>query len=266
MIFISRPTEYSDYGTYLPSCDVTPFDITTSAMNVGGIGISSATNRAVRVTGIRLNSTDYYFPQPVEFINRDLYGLAGVHPKASENVGKVMKDLYSTFNMYNVPFLFTVGWNPIDSENYTAHVIDNSTITNLSNSSAFMIYQFKMNNGVWGANVLNTYNTLSTGAITINSDIDPFVRCAIKDLKEVQLKSLYTETPDIILEGLSNTPSNLNIKLTYLEHLSLDYMDQLLAPLLRKTPTNCTISRIGNVNIRPSTRTALQTKGYIFLF
>lgn len=266
MIFISRPTEYSDYGTYLPQCDATPFDISTSAMNVGGIGISSATNRAVRVTGIRLNGTDFYFPQPVEFINRDVYGLAGVHPKASENVGKVVRDFYSTLNMYNIPFLFTVGWNPTDSENYTAHVIDNNVANGLSNNVAFMIYQFKMNNGIWGSNILSTYNTLSTGAITINSDVDPFMRCAIKNLKEVQLKSLYTETPDIILEGLSNTPSNLNVKLTYLEHLSLDYIDQLLAPLLRKTPTNCTISKIGNVNIRNSTRTALQTKGYVFLF
>lgn len=267
MIFISRPTEYSDYGTYLPPCDATPFNITTSAMNVGGIGISASTNRAVRVTGVRLNGTDYFFPQPVEFINRDVYNIAGVYPNASERVGKAMRDLYyNTFNLSNIPFLFTVGWNPTGSENYTAHVIDNDPINGFNNNTSFMIYQFKMNNGVWGTNIINTYNTLSTGAISINSDVDPFMRCAIKNLKEVQLKSLYTATPDIILEGLSNTPSNLNVKLTYLEHLSLDYIDQLLYPLLKKTPTNCTISKIGNVNLRPSTKTALQTKGYTFLF
>jgi len=268
MIFVSTPSEYSRYGTYLPECQVTPFVSTNSGVNVGGISIQSSTNRAIRVTGIYLNGTAYSFPQPVEIINRDVYGLAGVYPNVSESVGKAVRDLYSSvFSMSEKPFLFTVGWNPNANENYTAHIIDNSAITGHNNNVAYMIYQYKGNNGVWGANTGPTYNGYGTDTPTINSDVDPIMRCALKNLKNIQIKSLYTTNPDIILEGIADNPTNLTIKFTYLEHLSTAFIDQLLYPLTQKNPAvNGQFLKIGNLNLSPSTRTTLENLNWTFLF
>jgi hypothetical protein len=93
------------------------------------------------------------------------------------------------------------------------------------------------------------------------------MRCALKNLKNIQIKSLYTTNPDIILEGIADNPTNLTIKFTYLEHLSTAFIDQLLYPLTQKNPAvNGQFLKIGNLNLSPSTRTTLENLNWTFLF
>ena len=268
MIFIHKAQTYSPFGTFIPDCKSVPFSGGANKMNIGGLGFNSATNNAVRVVGMKINGSEQLFDSPVEFINRALYGVQGVYPKASELVGNAVRTFYyNEYSMEEVPFLFTCGWDVNLQKNYTAHAIDNSSITGHTNTSAYMIYQFQDNLGVWGANTGATYNILSTASLAIESDIDPYMRCSLENILAIEIKSLYTTNPDIILLGVIENPVNLNILLTYVSHLSSSFIDQLFYPILQKgTATNCTVDKIGAVYMSLSLKTQLQNLGWTVNF
>jgi len=269
MIFLNNAKTYSTYGTELPDCKSVPFDGGSNKMNIGGLGFSISTNQAVRVVGVKLDGTEYFFPNPVVFIDRTLYGTSGVLPNASELVGNAMRSLYfDEFALEEIPFLFTCGYDSVLLKNYTAHAIDNSSISGLTNTSAYMIYQFKDNLGVWGSNYgSGTYNILATASLAIESDIDPYMRCSLENILNIEIKSLYTNTPDIILSGMPINPFNITILLTYVSHLSSAFIDQLFYPVLQLgTATGCIINNIGTVNMSITLKNQLQSLGWIVNF
>lgn len=264
MIFIHKAQTYSPFGTYIPECKSVPFDGGSNKMNIGGIGFSTNTNNAVRIMGIKINGTEHLFTNSIEFINRTLYGVQGVYPNASELVGNAIRTFYyDEFSMEDVPFLFTCGWDATLQKNYTAHAIDNSSITGHTNTNAYLIYQFQDNLGVWGANTGNTYNIVSTASLAIESDIDPYMRCSLENILNIEIKSLYTTQPDIILSGVIENPVNLTIQLTYVSHLSSAFIDQLFYPILQKgNCTGCAINKVGVVNMSLTLKTQLQNLGW----
>jgi len=268
MIFIHKANKYSPFGTHIPDCKSVPFDGGANKMNIGGLGFNAATNNAVRATGIKINGSIYTFDVPVEFINRTNYGVQGIYPNASEIVGNTIRTFYyNEFGMEDVPFLFTCGWDATLQKNYTAHAIDNSSITGHTNTSSYLIYQFQDNLGVWGSNTGNTYNLVSTASLAIESDIDPYMRCSLENISTFELKSLYTTKPDIIFLGVPDNPSNLTILLTYVSHLSSEFIDQLFYPILQKgVSTGCEVNKIGAVNMTNSLKTELQNLGWTVNF
>ncbi len=242
-----------------------PFSGGLNEMNIGGIGIGASNNLGVRVVGVRLDGQNRIFTTPVTIIDRQLYGIGGVVPSASKDVGAAVRDVYSNvFSLSNIPFLFTVGWNANALENYTAHAIDNDPDNGLNNPTAYMIYQFKDMFGVWGANYAPSFNYLAQSSLAINSDIDPFARCALSSVKNIELKSLYTTQPDIILESMPNNPQNITITLTYMSHLSSIFMEQIFYPVIEKgVSTNCEINGSSLTNLPSTTKTNLQNLGWI---
>lgn len=269
MIFLNNAKTYSVYGTELPECKSIPFDSGTHKMNIGGIGFFVHSTLAVRVVGMKLNGVEYFFSSPVVFIDRMLYGTFGIVPNASELVGNAVRSLYyDQFSLEEIPFLFTCGYDGVLGQNYTAHAIDNSSISGLNNTDAYMIYQFKNNAGVWGANYgAGTYNILSTASLAIESDIDPYMRCSLENILEIEIKSLYTTTPDIILSGMKQNPVNVTILLTYVSHLSSAFIDQLFYPVLQLgTATGCVINNIEPVNMSISLKNQLQSLGWTVNF
>lgn len=268
MIIVNNPNSYSTFGTFLPQCRSEPFSGDSYGLNIGGIGILTPSVLGVRVVGIRINLNDYFFNKPVEIIDRINYSTIGIVPNVSKLVGESVRSLYENqFSLIGVPFLFTLGWDPILMQNYTAHAIDNSDISGHDNATAYMIYQFKNNSGVWGANYSGSYNGVSTTALAINSDIDPYVRCCLENIKKIELKSLYTQQPDVILEGIKKNPTNMTIDLTYNTHLSISFIDQLFYPILQKgTATNSKIRASGFVNMSISLKSKLQNLGWTVSF
>lgn len=244
---------------------MTPFSSLANDMNIGGIGISATNNLGVRVVGIRLDGSNRYFTLPVTIIDRFLYGLSGVVPDVSKIVGAAVRDIYTdVFSLSDIPFLFTVGWNANTLENYTAHAIDNNPDNGLNNPSAYLIYQFKNMSGVWSNDYAPSFNYLSTSSLAINSDIDPLARCALNSVDTIELKSLFTQQPDIILDGLPSTPSNKTINLTYMSHLSIAFLDQLFFPLLQKNNvTNSEINGTTLTLLSTTTKNNLQNKGWV---
>lgn len=269
MIFINNGSTYSPFGTELPECKAIPFDGGTSKMNIGGVGFSTSTNLAVRIVGVKLNGTEYFFPNPVVFIDRSLYGTAGILPNASELIGNAMRSLYvDEFSLEDIPFLFTSGYDSVLQKNYTAHAIDNSSISGLTNTDAYMVYQFKNNLGVWGSNYgAGTYNILTTASLAIESDIDPYMRCSLENIKNIEIKSLFTSNPDIILSGMPDNPVGVTILLTYVSHLSSAFIDQLFYPVLQLgTATGCIVNNIGAVNMTTTLKNELQALGWTVNF
>lgn len=269
MIFINKPQKYSPFGTNLPDCKSIPFDSGEDKINIGGIGISINSNTSVRCVGVKLNGVEYFFPNPVVFIDRTLYGPAGVFPNTSELIGNAMRSLYfNEFSLTDVPFLFTCGYDSVSLQNFTAHGIDNSSITNHNNTNAYMIYQFRDNSGNWSANYgSGSFNFAFTSSIAINSDIDPYMRCSLENISNIELKSLYTTQPDIILSGLKNNPNNVSITLTYISHLSSNFIDQLFYPVLQLgQSTNCSVFNIGAVNMSTNLKLKLQELGWFITF
>lgn len=265
MIFIGKSQAYSKYGTYLPECKAVPFSTGSLEMNIGGIGIVAATNTAVRVVGIKIDGTERFFDVPVTFIDRNLFGVSGIYPNASELVGNAVRDLYqSEFSLTEIPFLFTCGWDVVLSRNYTAHAIDNNGVSPHNNTNAYMIYQFRDNFGNWGLNYgSGTYNNPTTASLAIESDIDPYMRCSLENIQNIEIKSLFTTTPDIILEGIKENPENLTILLTYVSYLTSDEIAQLFNPILQKgAATNCDINNIDPVNMSEALKTELETLGW----
>lgn len=269
MFFVANAQKYSPFGTPLPPCQVTPFSSSVGGMNIGGIGILASSVIAVRIVGARINNTEHFFPTPVLVIDRLVNGIAGTYSNASELVGNAMRTLYSSvFSMSKIPFLFTIGWDVVLSKNYTAHAIDNSTITNHNNANAYMIYQFRDINGIWGSNYGNgTYNVLSTTSLAIESDIDPLMRCSLNNITNIEIKSLYTSQPDIILSGIPMNPNNINILLTYISYLSYAQIDQLFYPVLQLgAATGCSIDNFDTVNMSAGTKAQLQALGWAVNF
>ena len=269
MILSANTQSYSTYGTHLPTCTTLPFIYGVNQMNLGGIGISSTNSTKVRVVGIKLNGANRYFSTPVIIIDRTLYGVGGVVPNVSELVGNAVRTIYqSVFNLTNIPFLFTVNWDSTFLKNFTSHAIDNSTHTNHNNNNCFMIYQFLNSSGVWGADYLNTFNSLDSnfGPVTplsINSDVYLYIRFALSSINKIEIASLVTAHPDIILEGLPINPIDIEINLTYLQKLSESLITQLLYPLLLKeTATNCVINITGTINLNNEIKTQLQSLGW----
>jgi hypothetical protein len=262
MIFIHKKQNYNEFGTNIPDCDAQSFSTDFNGINRGGISIASNTE-ATRIMGARINGQDYFFNSPVVIIDRLLYGQAGIVPDVSEKVGNAMRDLYRTeFNLTGIPFLFTCGWDTPLNLNYTSHAIDNSGISGHNNVTSYMIYQFR-NNNIWSASTGVTYNLMGDGRLAINSDIDPRMTCALSDLKFLEIKSLFTNTPDIIMENIRNNPDDLTISLTYVTHLTEEFITRLLYPLLNKgMVNNSKIQKIGDVNLNNSLRNALIALGW----
>jgi hypothetical protein len=130
-----------------------------------------------------------------------------------------------------------------------------------------MIYQFKDNSGTWNANYNGSFNSISTTSLAINSDIDPYARCCLSNITKIELKSLYVNQPDIILEGVKKNPSNMIIDLTYNAHLSSSFIDQLFYPILQKgAATNSKIRASGFVNMSTSLKNNLQNLGWTISF
>lgn len=269
MIFIHRPQVYTKFGTHVPDCKSVPFSSSINGMNKGGIGVLSSLHNAVRIVGARINGTDKIFPTPVNVIDRTLYGPTGIFPNASELVGNAMRTMYlDEFSLTDIPFLFTIGWDASLSRNYTAHAIDNSSISGHGNGTAYMIYQLRSNAGVWGSNYgSGTFNVVTTASLAIESDIDPYMRCSLENITDIEIKSLFTTNPDGILLGVKDNPNNLNILLTYVSHLSSAFITQLFDPILDKgVATGCEINNIGTVNMTPTLKLQLQNLGWIVNF
>lgn len=269
MVFINKAKTYSPYGTNIPECKSVPFLGSLNKMNIGGVGFLNNTNTAVRIVGVKIDTTEYFFPTPIVFLDRMVYGVAGVYPNASELIGNAMRTFYyDEFTLVDIPFLFTCGWDANLNKNYTAHAIDNSVISGHNNSDAYMIYQFKDNFGTWGTNYgSGTFNYVTTAALAIESDIDPYMVCSLENIQDIEIKSLYTSTPDIILAGVKDNPNNLEIKLTYVSHLSSSFIDQLFYPILQKgVVTNCQVTNIGPVSMSSTLKSQLQTLGWVVNF
>lgn len=265
MIFIGKTQRYTRYGTYLPECKAVPFDNGTNKMNIGGIGINGNSNTGVRLVGAKVNTVEYLFDNPVLIIDRLNYGVAGIVPNASELVGNAMRTLYQNeFSLIEIPFLFTCGWDEVLIKNYTAHAFDNSSISGHDNSDAYMIYQFRDIYGNWSVNYgSGTYNLVTTTSLAIESDIDPYMRCSLENIEDIEIKSVYTTTPDIILDGVADNPNNLTILLTYVSYLTEDEITQLFYPILQKgAATSCTINKIGNINMSASLKSQLEGLGW----